>query len=244
MLHLIRPRSSIKTGGDWEMSCILELRDLNDLSRGIYKHWIWGSKDMFSLSCDYCQKINCSIQDLNSEICNLHTPTTKEIVYIIVLVGWICEAVDMIHKMLRKEVIDHLGNNDDVERKRAEEYFRSIRSFVVAHPLNTNRHKMFGMDGDLICVDLRSDISIYAKPFVKKEDLLFLDMDGLKEHTKDTSSDFVLHVYSKKRDGARFFKYIGANFFDLYSVARLQIDRLYNLGKKLNKITKAKVGIK
>ena len=65
------------------MNSVSELRNLNELNRGIHKHWIWGSEDKFSLSCDYLQKINYSIQDLNSEICNLCKPTMKEVVYVI-----------------------------------------------------------------------------------------------------------------------------------------------------------------
>lgn len=39
------------------MSNIAELRSLNGLNHGIHKHWIWGDKDNFYLSCDYLQKV-------------------------------------------------------------------------------------------------------------------------------------------------------------------------------------------
>ena len=64
------------------------------MNHGIHKHWIWGDKDNFYLSCDYLQKVNFCIQDLNAEIYNLQTPSMKEVVYIIALVDWVCEAVD------------------------------------------------------------------------------------------------------------------------------------------------------
>ena len=35
-----------------------ELRNLNNLNRGIHKRWIWENKDNFYRSCDYLQKIN------------------------------------------------------------------------------------------------------------------------------------------------------------------------------------------
>ena len=131
-----------------------ELRNLNDLNRGIHKQSIWYNKDNFYRSSVYLQKINYNIQDLNKEIKNLSETTMKEVVYVIVLVDWICEAVDSVHKMLRKEVIKFLNINDDAGLEQAKQYFKAIRSFVVAHPLNTDRHKAFGMDGDLICVDI------------------------------------------------------------------------------------------
>lgn len=225
------------------MSNILELQNLNELNRGIHKHWIWGSNDKFFLSCDYLQKINYSIQDLNREIVNLSNPTMKEVIYIIVLVDWICEAVDSIHKILRKEVSDFLGISNSEEIERANRYFKAIRSFVVAHPLNTNRHKDFGLDGDLICVDVRNKASILVETCAASRDWFLLNFDGLQENAQGVSSDFVLYVYSQKMDEMKYFKFVRANFSDLYYVAKLQIDRLYALDLKLEELTKKKVGV-
>lgn len=109
------------------MGNVAKLKNLNELKDGIQKQWIWGSKDKFSLSCDYLQKVNYSIQDLNAEIHNLQEPTRKEIIYVIVLVGWICEAVDSIYKILRKEIIDYLDMKDDEKLRQAKKYFKAIR---------------------------------------------------------------------------------------------------------------------
>lgn len=225
------------------MNSVSELRNLNELNRGIHKHWIWGSEDKFSLSCDYLQKINYSIQDLNSEICNLCKPTMKEVVYVIVLVDWICEAVDSIHRILRKEVSCFLNISKEEDIQKAEKYFKAIRSFVVAHPLNTDRHETFGMDGDLICVDVRNRTSKLVETCSHSNDWFCLNLNGLQKNAQDLSSDFVLYVYSQKMDQMRYFKYIRADFSDLYYVAKLQIERLYALDFKLSKLTKKKVGI-
>lgn len=68
------------------------LKNLNDLkrtnTRGIYKRWIYNFTDDFHLACDYLQKINYSIQDINSEL-NNDELGMKEVVYIIALVDWI-----------------------------------------------------------------------------------------------------------------------------------------------------------
>ena len=224
------------------MSNISKLQNLNGLTRGIYKHWIWGSKDRFSLSCDYIQKINFCIQDLNNEIANLSKPTMKEVVYVIVLVDWICEAVDSIYKILRKEVTDFLSIPNNEEIVRANRYFKAIRSFVVAHPLSTNRHKSFGLDGDLICVDVRNKTSKLVETCTASEDWFLLNLDGLQENAQGISSDFILYVYSQRLDQMKYNKYVRVNFSDLYYVAKLQIDRLYALDLKLEKLTKKKVG--
>lgn len=158
------------------MNSVSELRNLNELNRGIHKHWIWGSEDKFSLSCDYLQKINYSIQDLNSEICNLCKPTMKEVVYVIVLVDWICEAVDSIHRILRKEVSCFLNISKEEDIQKAEKYFKAIRSFVVAHPLNTDRHTTLrkqlklnkGIEERSIKIQEKTDL-LYANEYRAKE---------------------------------------------------------------------------
>lgn len=220
-----------------------ELRNLNDLNRGVHKQWIWGSKDNFYRSCDYLQKINYSIQDLNTEIKNLTEPTMKEVIFIIVLIDWICEAVNSIQELLRQDIYTGFIYKDDETVKKAKKYFKAIRSFVVAHPLNTTRHKDYGLNGDLICVDIRRKTPAITSAFSCDSDWFHLGFGGMEEYTKDKPSDFVLYVYSQEKDRMQFFKYVGANFSDLYCVAKLQIDKLYALDKYLGKLSRKKIGI-
>ncbi len=220
------------------------LRNLNNLNRGIHKRWIWGNRDNYYRSCDYLQKINYCIQDLNAEIENLSEPSMKEVVYVIVLIDWICEAVGAISKILRPEIIDNYSYKKNEYVLKTEKFLKAIRSFVVAHPLSTNRHKRYGFDGDLICVDIRSKTSVLTKTCSQNYDWFYLNFDGLKENAKEQDADFVLYVYSQKADGMQFFKYIGADFKDLYSVAELQIEKLYDLDKYLGKLKKKDLGVK
>ena len=83
-----------------------ELKNLNEIGKGIDKQWVWGNKDSYYRSCDYLQKINYCIQDLNREFHNLSDKTMKELVFIIVLVDWICEAYTELPKILRKDIVD------------------------------------------------------------------------------------------------------------------------------------------
>lgn len=219
-----------------------ELRNLNDLDRGIHKQWIWGTKDNYFRSCDYLQKINYSIQDLNAEIKNLSTPSMKDVIFVIALIDWICEAVKSIQEILRQDVLSGFIHNDDEEVKKAEKYFKAIRSFVVAHPLNTSRHKDYGLDGDLICVDVRSKISPIISTYSSNADWFFLGINGFQENAKNVSADFVLCGYSQKTDKMQYSKFIGANFSDLYYVANLQVEKLYALDKYLGKLRKKDIG--
>ena len=74
--------------------------------------------------------------------------------------------------------------------------------------------------------------------FTHSNDWFHLDFNGVKVNTKNQSADFVLYVYSHKADGMKFFKYIGVDFKDLYCVAELQIEKIYELDKYLKKIKK------
>lgn len=225
------------------MNDVKELKNLDKLSSLNRKRWIWGSEYNHSITLDYLQKVCVSIMDLNSEMKYLDKPEIKDIVFIITLVCWICEAKKSIYDKLRDEVKEHIKLEEDEELKKANEYMKALRSFVVAHPLKTNRHDKFGMDGDLICVDFRSVDDPICKLI---DDLTFwfsLDIEGLHTNATDEPSDFNLLVYSKKIDQMKYIKYIKVRFSDIYHVAELNIDYLYTLDKALSKLTKKKVGI-
>lgn len=109
---------------------------------------------------------------------------------------------------------------------------------MVAHPLSTNRHKQYRFDGDMICVDIRKGTSPVARNFISDENWFMLDFEGLKETTRKQPADFVLYAYSKKLDNMEYFKFICVDFKDLYRVAELQIQKLYDLDKYLNNLKK------
>ena len=79
----------------------------------------------------------------------------KEIVFVIVLIDWICEAVESLQKILLKDIFSGFTCKNEEDIEKSKKYFKAIRSFVVAHPLNTDRLKDYGLDGDFIGVDVR-----------------------------------------------------------------------------------------
>lgn len=221
-----------------KVSGIKELKNLNKLNHGLNKQWIWGSKENFYLSQDYLQKISYSIQDLNAEIQYLSKPTMKEVIYVIVLIDWINESIEKIQYLLKKELgNDYIYQDLDLVLK-AKAYLRAIRSFVVAHPLSTNRHKKYGLDGDFICVDIRQTTSPLVKMDAYKNQWFYLSIDGMESNAIDKSTDFVLYGYSQSIDQNKFYKYIGVSFSDLYGVAELLVDSLYELDKNLKNLKK------
>ncbi|WP_044974120.1 hypothetical protein [Ruminococcus sp. HUN007] len=217
------------------------IRNLNDICfnsrKGLYKHWILSNKSDYSKMCDFMQKINFSIQDLNSEIPQLDKPTMKSIIYVIILVVWIQEAFEKIEKLYRQDVMSYFVYSKDSELSNGKKYINAIRSFAVAHPLSTSRHPQFGFDGNYICVDIRDFKRDITSPFSKSDTIYELNFNGLYANG-NRKCDFYFYVYSDKDDGMKFFRYIGCNFDDIYRVARLYIDKLYALDKHLRKSKK------
>lgn len=203
---------------------------------GIYKRWIYKKVD-YNKMCDYMQKINYSIQDLNSTIDNLKKFDRRNIVYIISLVDWIREAFNAIIGVINSKVISNFRFLKQEELKRHSEYFRAIRSFVVAHPLNTTSHKEYGLDGNFICVDIREDIGLFS--LVKMPDKYVLTIDGLKKENC-SNMDFYLYCYSDKDDNMSHFKRVGCRYSDIYETAKLYIEKLYALDNYLTKNARKK----
>lgn len=211
-----------------------ELRNLNDIQRvtkrGIYKIRLARNNTEYLKVCDYMQKINYCIQDLNSEIENLQTPTMKTVVYVTVLTDWIHEAVEAIETMYRDGVLDGFCYEKANELRDARMYLLAIRSFMVAHPLSTNRHQNYGFDGNLICIDIR--MPDRALSLVPEDSFFLLDHSG-QVAGKSDSTDFYLYAYSRKVAHKVSSLYIGCSLADIYHVAELYIDKLYALDRYL-----------
>lgn len=220
------------------------IRNLNDIRRsdklGIFKRWIYKTPLEYHKVCDFLQKINYSIQDLNSEIDCLNKLTAKEIIYIISLVDWIVESYNATIKAIKIEVIKGYVYSKQEELKKARAYLKALRSFVVAHPLSTNQHKDFGFDGNFICIDISAgNTRLFTLLHEHLEYFYHLDYDGMKEKTIDKSDNFYLRSYSEKDDGAKFSREIGSKVELIYRVAELYVDALYELDKYLSKQKKA-----
>lgn len=198
------------------------------------RRWILKDKADLQKICDYLQKINYSIDDLNGEVSCLPNADRKDIVYIISLIDQIIEAFSACKKAIREVVIENFNFSKQEELNKAREYFRALRSFVVAHPLSTNRHKNYGFDGDFICIDIASWNPVFDM-FYPEKYYYHLDFDGIHNGVKDTADDVILRSYSSKEDNWQFSRSITCNMKDIYHVAELYIDEIQELNKYLSK---------
>lgn len=218
------------------MNKISELNNLNSIrrieKRGIYKRSLLKNNQEYSKMCDYMQKFNYCIQDLNSELLDASNLDNKSIVYIITLVTWISEAMYGIRQSYHDDIIKGFKYQKEDELKKGYNYLRALRAFVVAHPLTTTDHAFFGMDGNLICVDIR--LSSPHLELVQDKFFGYLDYNGYHKG-KRTDTDFYLYGYSKEIKNMKYSVYIGCSISDIYHVAELYIEKLYALDKYLSK---------
>lgn len=201
---------------------------------GFNKKWIYKSNTNRSLAYDFLQKISYSIQDINEELNN--DLKMKEIVFIIALIDWIKDSYIRIKALIRTDVFNGFNYKKANNLKKAKEYFEAIRSYIVAHPMNTTRHSKFGFDGNFICVDIRTNNNIVI-PFVKEDKFYFIDYDGI-HNGKNKKHTFYLYSYSKNTDGAKYGIYISFSVNDLINVARLYIDAVNKFNAYLAKVKK------
>lgn len=209
-----------------------KIRNLNKLKGGIQKRWPIKNRNEYIKLCDYLQKINFCIQDLNYEIEHDEKFGMKEIIFIIIQTVWIQDALDCIIKLYDKKVVEGFcyENNDKVTK--SMEYLKAIRSFVVAHPLTTSRHEAFGFDGNFMCVDIRISGTTFS--LIGDEVFYHLDVEGIHKERCETDN-FYLYTYSQKDDEMKFFRYIGCSLEDIINVASLFVDKLYAFDKYLYK---------
>ena len=113
---------------------VKELRNLSGIGRvekrGVYKLYVYKSNMHYIQACDYMQKINYCIQDLNEEIPNLQSFSNKNVVYIITLVTWIKEAVNALLELYQDTYLEKFVYSAEDELKKTDKYATLCMKFV------------------------------------------------------------------------------------------------------------------
>lgn len=212
------------------------VKNLDMIGRGVNKRWIYKDDLQRELAHDYLQKINYSVQDIN----DLLEPSGRlekrtDIVSLIVMVDWIADSVYQYKKCLLKKVMDSFAYSQQFQVERSYRYLKAIRSFIVAHPLDTSKHETLGLDGNVVCVDLR-----VSQPFLfnaRESRAQRFGIDGIKVYDRAHTDDIYLYVYSKD-SGAQFFDFLIVDLADVLAVACVYIDLLHALDAYLSKLRK------
>lgn len=160
------------------------------------------------------KKLNWNIDDLNHLIDNINTQ--KDIIYLIVLADWIKEACTEIYKLYEKYANNFVYKENN-SRKHANNKFKAIRSFIVAHPLNTSSHPNEGYNGNKKCIDIYTHLPAVAK---------------LSKLYDNQNADFFIAYY----DDLICHKYEGHMYSEIWDCAYYNIDRIKRLEKYLSKI--------
>lgn len=213
-----------------------KLDNLNNLSKGVHKHWVYKDSDAFHLAHDYLQKINFSIQDINAKSNDLKADN-ESITFIVCCVAWISEACRFFSNSFRKNVISNFKFSNEERLVQANNYFRAVRAFILAHPLGTNQHENFGLNGKYICIDI-VPIDSPAVLLLSNHQECFksLGYEGMKNGYGNC--DFFLQTYSAEFHNSKYSVYIGIHLEDILGYARLCIIKLYELDKYLSKLKK------
>lgn len=215
---------------------IEKLKLLDDIIKsddsGLYSYLLKLSdeeNETYFLACNYILKINYSTYDLNKELDEFIKTDSflpKDILYVIALVDWIKEASHFLFELVNMKKINFNYSKENILSK-YKKYFEAIRSFIIAHPMNTTKHSEFNLDGNYICCDLRkSDLGLSNK------DTYSININGL--FNKRDDNDFSIMCFSQKDDHMKYEKSIGCKFEDIYNVARLYIDKIYELDSFLS----------
>lgn len=180
---------------------------------------------------DLVQKVCYTVTDLNNEIPKLESPTSKTIIYVITLVDWITNAVRLLGKTIPSDILKDFSYDKEADVKQAKDYISAIRSFAVAHPLETDRHSKYGFDGTSICVDIRPMHNLLW--MMQDQRRFHIALDGKHPCSNDVEDDYCFYVYSQDDDYQSCYA-MECNFFDLYIVAQLFLDKMSAMDQYLS----------
>lgn len=147
----------------------------------------------------------------------------------IMLANWIKDTIDLLFKTYKKGIVEGFQYKSLSNEKA---YLEAIRSFVVAHPMRTDRHKKFSLDGRFICNDIMIE-DRYLMPFMKDDSIFTITIDGLIEGKGEY--DYLLKVYSMG-DDMKYFKYICCSIDDISKCISSYIEMLYTFSRYLGKL--------
>lgn len=215
--------------------------------QGLNKDWVYSSKKQRMLSYEYRRKISWSIEDIRK--CCEDVNSRPNIIFIIAATCWIMDATEhfisksdnkkSILSAVRRDVLDCFEYNKKDIFDRNKQYIKTLRSFVLAHPLDTTdkRHAKYKLDGKYIAVDIAGTCNSIQYKLMSKSKLgryafKHLSPDGMINEC--TESD--IFICSCSTDDECKMTWIGFSLNDVVNTINLCTDSLRELDKYLKTI--------
>ena len=125
---------------------------------------------------------------------NVNNITMQEVICAVVYMDWTIESVDMIEKELSYVLSTSFITSNKYDK--LKEYSNSLRSFIIAHPLETNRHSKYKLDGSYICVDIQPQASIFI---IGPESYKYFSLSGLQNKPNKNKRYVYIKCYSANK---------------------------------------------
>ena len=209
---------------------IKEFKDMND--KVLMKDFMYR---LYFVGFDYVYRKDISI---NNDLC---------IFYLILCMDWIYEIVDMCANIL-KSFNTYKCSHYNTSIDNADKYRKALRSIVVAHPLNTDRHKKFGLDGDLLCLDICRYSQIEKPSECKFRHMTLDEINGvyyeeylndsdyfIKAHSKDGMGKYIEAKKLNKLNNESSYLYVGFSLDNIDEAIKRKLSYFLSVIKEINK---------
>lgn len=185
----------------------------------------------YQLVCYFLEKINYSLQDIQEE--SNKAPNIHSLICLIVFTCWVQESINEIKKCYKPNILKKFSYNNEL-LKENDSFLKAIRSFIFAHPLNTNRHKKYGFDGTLRCIDIRPSNKGVGFPTTSMPPKQYINTKGLTKFDKQPI-DYWIFTYNDNYCETTLYQLIGFSTDTIYKIVYDYIDFLYKFDDFLSK---------
>lgn len=204
---------------------------------GLDKHWIYGSKLNYNLSCDFIQKLNYDYEDYSEYNNPENIKSRKDVYYIVQLAVWIMDTYELFEKLIVPRLLINFVFSEESKNEFIKKYLKAIRSAIVAHPLSTNRHPDYGFNGDFISIDIGFPRQqVFWNAF--KYRTTIINLQGVVEEVDAEDCDFCITGYRKNK-GAEFYEHVGFNKADIDGCVEFYKKKMNELDVYMKKLKKS-----
>lgn len=146
-------------------------------------------------SQNYLEKLKYVCTDFDALYSkNVNDITLQDVICAVVYMDWAIESVDMIEKELSYVLSTSFATSNKYDK--LKDYSNALRSFIIAHPLETNRHSKYGLDGSFICIDIQPQVNNFIiGPGLYK----YFSLSGLQNKSNKNKSYVYIKCYSANK---------------------------------------------